>query len=465
MEKELIAKILKTNPETIKIFEEYYNVASIKESEDNDNIFTTNSKQASQMIHGQYDTSLISTECLEQLESIKERIVDELLEISSNNLLSDNNENHNTYVTNEELKSFPKLIRPQLTGHLMTISVDGCSYEPLLYYYNEYMKAKNKKVKNNFYSLFRQGLDILDYDPIMYEIIGMNPNSMGFWFPALKTAIEKQTFFKIPETKIVKVPMPILQLTRLDYISLTPTTLSIVDKWAYEAFQLDKDKTYFIKTGTYSSKFDFRNAKVTGAREVLELGEYLLYIHHQANLMAGYNMSKDQTTMAPSIYGVSTTNEWVVREYIEDKENNPCIYHGMPLHTEYRVFVDFDLNIVLAAVPYWDPETMKNRFSKYSDSESADMRHDYVIYCAHEETLMNRYEKNKKIVLTNIRKLIKDIKLRGQWSIDIMQNGDDFYIIDMAVASNSAFKEKIPKLLYRKYKENWLPNITLLTNK
>ncbi|MBR0283080.1 MAG: RICIN domain-containing protein, partial [Oscillibacter sp.] len=31
----------------------------------------------------------------------------------------------------------------------------------------------------------------------------------------------------------------------------------------------------------------------------------------------------------------------------EDKENNPCIYKGMPLHTEYRVFVDFDTDEVL----------------------------------------------------------------------------------------------------------------------
>ena len=49
----------------------------------------------------------------------------------------------------------------------------------------------------------------------------------------------------------------------------------------------------------------------------------------------------------PCIYGVSTTNEWVVREFIPDKEGNPCIYHGLPLHTEYRVFVD----CVAALVP------------------------------------------------------------------------------------------------------------------
>ena len=127
--------------------------------------------------------------------------------------------------------------------------------------------------------MFRQGLDILDLDPVTYEVLGMNRNSIGYWFPALKAASDSQDFFKVPVTKIVKVPLPLLQLTRNDYFSLTPTTLDIVNRCAYEAFDLDENKTYFVKTGTYSSKFDFRNAKVTTPKEVRELGSYLLFIH------------------------------------------------------------------------------------------------------------------------------------------------------------------------------------------
>ena len=41
------------------------------------------------------------------------------------------------------------------------------------------------------------------------------------------------------------------------------------------AFGVNVDEQYFIKTGTYSSKYDFRNAVVKGAEEVRELGEYL----------------------------------------------------------------------------------------------------------------------------------------------------------------------------------------------
>ena len=147
--------------------------------------------------------------------------------------------------------------------------------------------------------MFRQGLDILDLDPITYQIIGMNPNSIGVWLPPLVNAVIKQNFFKVPATTVIKVPLSLLQLTRCDYNLLTPSTIAIVDRFCQKAFHLDEAKEYFIKTGTYSSKFDFRNAHVHGAKEVRELGEYLVHSfpctangfasEQQANLWSFYN--------------------------------------------------------------------------------------------------------------------------------------------------------------------------------
>ena len=278
---------------------------------------------------------------------------------------------------------------------------------------------------------------------------------MSSWFPALEKAVMQQDFFKVPDTKIVKVPLPILQLTHLDYFSLTPTTLHIVDAWAREAFELDENKTYFIKTGTYSSKFDFRNAKVTSPAEVREIGQYLLFIHAQALAMAHYDLSGRNQ---PCIYGVSTTNEWVVREYIEDKENLPCIYHGMPLHTEYRAFIDFDTDELIGIVPYWDSESMKKRFSQGSDADTADMKHDYIIYCKEEERLKKTFDANKDMLAERLKAMIPDIDLKGQWSLDIMQNNDEFWIIDMALAANSALVNRLPVKLEAP-EENWLPDL------
>ena len=48
-----------------------------------------------------------------------------------------------------------------------------------------------------------------------------------------------------------------LQLSRLDYGRLTSGTMKVVDQFCFQVFDLDTTKDYFIKTGTFSSKFDF----------------------------------------------------------------------------------------------------------------------------------------------------------------------------------------------------------------
>ena len=433
MTKEEIAQILNILPETLEQFENAYQNVADDENKESGNFFKLNSRDVSKNI--EINDSYI--------QEISNRIVDELL-TSDIKLIGKT-------VTKEEIKVISEDKRPQLTGTMICKDMKEDSYIILLDNYIRYTQTGDIQL----YNMFRQGLDILDLDPITYKIIGTNPNSMGYWFSTLKNAVEKQDFFKVPETKIIKVPLPILQLTRMNYFDLNSTTLAIVDKWAQKAFDLDENKTYFIKTGTYSSKFDFRNAKVTTLKEVNEIGQYLLFIHHQALCMAHYDISGRKQ---PCIYGVSTTNEWVVREYIEDKENLPCIYHGMPLHTEYRVFVDFDTNEVLDTVLYWNSNKMKQRFSKELDSETADMKHDYIIYCKEEERLQKTFNQNKDIVTNNIKSLLPNMNLSGQWSIDVMQNGDDFWIIDMALAYNSALNENIISKL-TKPSENWLPII------
>ena len=437
MSKEKVAQLLNTTPEALEEFEKAYHAVSDEENKKSGNFFKLNSRDVAKHI----DVSDAD------VAEIEKRITNELL--ASSGCLPDHTIEH--FVTNDEIKALPEELRPQLTGTLVKKDIAGDSYPALLEMYMSWKKTGDK----GFYHRFRQGLDILDLDGITYEIIGMNPNSMGYWFPALEKAVMQQDFFKVPETKIVKVPLPILQLTHLDYFSLTPTTLHIVDAWAREAFELDENKTYFIKTGTYSSKFDFRNAKVTSPAEVREIGQYLLFIHAQALAMAHYDLSGRNQ---PCIYGVSTTNEWVVREYIEDKENLPCIYHGMPLHTEYRAFIDFDTDELIGIVPYWDSESMKKRFSQESDADTADMKHDYIIYCKEEERLQKTFDANKDMLAEKLKDMIPDIDLKDQWSLDIMQNGDEFWIIDMALAANSALVNRLPVKLEAP-EENWLPDL------
>lgn len=364
-------------------------------------------------------------------------------------------------VTKGEIMALPDLMRPQLTGNLMKKDLNGDAYPFLLGMYKRSRTAKRGKEREQAYHMFRQGLDIQDLDPIMYEMLGQNRNSMGHWFPPLVEAAGKQDFFRIPKTTLIQVPMTLLQLTRLDYMSLTPATMQVVDGYCRQVFSLDLSKDYFIRTGTHSSKFDFRNAHVHGEKEVAELGEYLLYNHHSGVMMAG-------PLCSPCIYGMATTREWCVREYIEDRDEpkNPEIYKGLPLRTEIRAFVDMDTDRVIGMAPYWDPATMKKCFGHEPDANSPHQIHDYIIYSMHQERLMGRYEKWKGRVREELEKMLPDIRLTGQWSMDIMLNGTDtegreeFWIIDMALARDSALKEYVPEGLLDEEDmdgQDWIP--------
>ena len=73
---------------------------------------------------------------------------------------------------------------------------------------------------------------------------------------------------------------------------------------------------------------------------------------------------------------------------------------------------------------------------------------------------MNRYKENAGKVYLNIQKILPALELTVQWSIDIMQNGDEFWIIDMAKAENSTFYDSVPEKLRNKSNESWIPQLT-----
>ena len=445
LSKDEVASLLKTNPDILKEFEEAYARIPDGDIEPNAKDMAGNGEREGKGI----DYNMV------------ERVVKELLAKTQVYTYTRENDKAGVEtllpgydeppVTVEEINNLPTVMRPQLTGNLMSVHMNGPSYPLVLWYYKKYQESHGHD--RSMYYHFRQGLDILDLDEVIYRIIDTNRTSMGHWLPQLVEANRRSNFFKIPSTTIARVPLTLLQLTRQEYAMLTPATMKIVDQWAMEAFHLEPSKEYFVKTGTYSSKFDFRNCHVAGENEVKELGEYLLYIHFAALQKAG-------PLYTPIIFGMSTTTEWVVREFIPDKEHNPCIYHGMPLHTEYRVFVDCDENVVIGCAPYWEPETMTTRFSTGTDANSPHQMHDYVIYKSHEDTLMERFFQNRDKVVEEIEKILPNLDLEGQWSIDVMQNGKDFWLIDMALAENSAFyREYVPRKWQKHIEEDWMPKI------
>lgn len=449
------ARILGTTPEALAAFEAHYKTNALSKPDASD-AFGVSARQA------KADADRI-TGASPDMEAICVRIVDELL--SQTEILDFDGRTcrktpgippHQPPVAKDELDTIPFEVRPMLTGSLAMTDMPFQTSYHLLNLYAKHLDAKDPAAKQMFYHQFRQGLDILDLDPISYAMLGMNQNAIGYWLPAVAETAVSQGFFKVPKTTVIKVPLTLLQLSRLEYSSINATTRKIVDDYCMSAFRLDPAYDYFVKTGTYSSKFDFRNAHVTAGKEVAELGEYLLYISSRAVELAG-------PLTQPSVYGMSTTNEWCVREYVHDVENNPCIYKGMPLRTEYRAFVDFDSGAVLAVAPYWDAKLMKRRFAQGARNGNVHDAHDYVIYEMHEPTLTARFDENAEAVAEACRKLAEAVRdahgLTGQWSIDIMQNGGDFWLIDMAWAQQSALYEYVPEELRIESAEKWLPAI------
>lgn len=452
LSQQAIAELINTTPEALQEFEKAYHVARITRDRTANTVLPDTVQPSSQLTESQQAS----------IDNMTENIVDDLLAqtkiwstdgtkvvdliptcISGQMVDS---------VNPADIAALPADYRPQLTGTSMSVDIQQPSSPAVLYFLQQYLKRGDRRD----YDMFRQGLDILDLDPLLYHIIEMNKNSMSHWLPAINYAVKNTSdpFFKIPATKVVTVPITLLQLTRQPYELLTPTTKRILNEFCHKAFDLDDSKTYFVKTGTNASKFNFRNAKVQGASEVQTLGEYLLYNHSRALSMAS-------PLCQPSIYGMATTVEWVVRDFIEDKENNPTIYNGLPLHTEYRVFVDMDANNVLSIENYWRPDVMEQRFERpaLTGLEEVDNVHDAITYGANKQRLCERYEANKDAVAAHIKELLPNIDLNGQWSIDVMQNGDDFYIIDMATAESSAFYESVEPALRRPLPENWIPKL------
>lgn len=459
------AELLKENPELLKIFESKYQ-DKIKEKEESEAPLTDSKQMTSRVNKRQKDIEAENFDT-KILESTISTIVKDLVNVTPifefNGNLADNNSmvenipalSEDAIIDNvdsETIKLIPDSLKPQLTAQRMIKDISA-EISPILL--TEYKTAVEKMGTSEgmlAYHRFRQGLDIMDLDDLSYIMIAQNRNSMGKWLPQLIKASTGQNYFSIPKTTIVKLPITLLQLTKLEYNAINQTTRKILDTWAKEVFKLQSNGDYFIKTGTYSFKFDFRNVRVHDPKEIDELGEYLLYIHGYANQLAG-------PLYSPCIYGMSTTNEWVVREFVDSKEDAPTIYNGLPLHVEYRVFIDCDTHEVLSIHPYWDPDGMKKHFSKYAKGGNINHIHDYVVFKSYEDKMIAKYNDNKDNIVKNLQSIVDKLDLTGQWSLDIMDDGEKLWFIDMAVAEQSTFYESVPEDKRRPVLESWLPGI------
>lgn len=286
-----------------------------------------------------------------------------------------------------------------------------------------YSLAKTNGTGNAEYHLLSRLMSVSDLTPNLYDVFKDNKTALSNWFPQVNKAVEKQNFFKVPETKVVRLPIELAQYIRTPYQETSKADRDKFNRYIFKKFDLKDEETYFIKTGTFSSKFQFANAKCTEPRE---MGDYFHVINNFAMEV-----------------GAGHTIELVVRNYIEDVDKRPSIYNGMPLRTEFRAFIDFDHQQLLGTVPYWHPSVMeKGLKNPYAQGT---IEKDFATYLEIKSTLMSDFEESVTIVNKHLKKIMPNIELKGCYSLDVMKNGNDYYIIDMALAQTSALSELLPQ--------------------
>ena len=267
-------------------------------------------------------------------------------------------------------------------------------------------------------------------------------NNFSYWYPKVKDC-----GLPVPKSCIIQIPDDLAD-RGVFYMENIPESQKAVDQFVtgkvFPALEESGIKTahLFVKNGAFSNKFD------------AEKGCLCLYDKYdlvRSILNIQYNSAMFET---------GGEKEIVIRERIGyNSELIPCIYHGLPLRPEFRVFYDFDIHEVLFVANYWDYDYCRDHIMDATDKIVFDKMKDYL-YCA--------FERWKDDVADKVSQCMKNVTdLSGPWSVDIMMTnypeniqrrmmediGNKYstvqhpvgYLIDMAVAERSAYWDQRPQ--------------------
>jgi len=249
----------------------------------------------------------------------------------------------------------------------------------------------------------------------MFKYIAQNPNNISSWFSKIENC-----GMRVPKTIIVPTGEEVMKALFMDN---RVDNYNIIYHFVMDKIMpvLKENNMFFVfmKNGTFSNKFNFgESCKCRASAE--EIALHLIEI--------GYT----------SLYlGAGGISEVALREFVGSwkyiQDNIPCIYNGMPLRPEFRVFYDFDEGKVLYTVNYWDKEYCQDAISKNAT--------DKIVYNTVYPKIEEFYEKHKEQVAEMVGNATKNVEMTGKWSIDVMydEESDDYWLIDMAVAEQSAY--------------------------
>ena len=284
------------------------------------------------------------------------------------------------------------------------------------------------EARSRIEALLSRIMSVSDLTPQLYSQFANNPNSIANWFPALHASIEAApgTPLSTPRTRILRLPIELAQFMRVEYQDTNQVSRQAFNEVVFSGLGLADDQTYFLKTGTFSSKFQFANARCAEPREA---GEYLQVVNNLAMML-----------------GAGSTVDICARDYIEPMEGTPTIYGGMPLRCEFRAFVDLDDLRLMGVVPYWHPSVMVKALALADDAAGlGHIRGDRPVYEAEEPRLTAEFHRLLPAVSGAVGSLVPELatRLSGAWSLDIMADRGTLYAIDMAVLPESALVDQL----------------------
>lgn len=244
-----------------------------------------------------------------------------------------------------------------------------------------------------------------------YNHLKENTNNISFWYPKIKDC-----GILTPNTFITDIPEEVLKACFME--GNQQRCIDTVYNWVRDvlmpAIPQELRGLLFVKNGAYSNKFDFHTA--CARYNALEIARSIIEINY-ASLM----------------FETGGNTEIAIRERIMHYEDIvPCIYNGMPLQNEYRVFFNFDTKKALYVVNYWDWDYCHDSISRNIS--------DKIIYEAHYGRLEEHYKANKDKIMQYVEDHMQNVTgLEGIWSVDIMEANDQLWLIDMAIGHRSAY--------------------------
>lgn len=279
-----------------------------------------------------------------------------------------------------------------------------------------------KNLENLLKGISQPKFDFDTFERKMYEDSLNNKNNMSYWLPKVINC-----GIKSPETIII--PLNFEQFKWFCGDNYSEEDIKSMAKYIKSELDINDfnaNRNLFIKTGNFSNKFDFSTCKVTNLNNI---GQQFLDIYYTAMMV-----------------GAGNNTELVIREFIENKEIKDTIYNGMPLNTEFRVFYNFDTKEVLGTFNYWDTKVVAESLAKKMKYDKEAML-DYNVFMTASKKIEKEFEQLYNKSTNLVKDCMKKIDLQGAWSIDLMYVNGEFYLIDMALANQSYYYDRVAHLL------------------